>query len=456
MWQCCSSACGPPNGPVTAQPGSSPLATPPATQQALQFDNLTVEQASEIIGLPIPLPEYLPAGYGITSVSVRNSNPQIAPWWDISTTIASPASPQPITLSSAGFSLGMKLPPGVETVMIGASRAWVRRAADGTGLTWTDKQGRQDSLQVGTDIQFDELVKIAQSVTSPPIKVVDITGPGETVGSAAPQPTLLVLRGTSQDMAVHLQNNSTKNVAVSFALDNGISSVPAGITVSTKESFTLAPQQQTDVTVKLSVSADAPSPTFDRPPASSILSTDVPPPFSGGQTEPPSYYLSFQVTSSYPAADLTIRETEGFSRQLRIDPPPALPPGMVSLQDAQTAANFPIAMLLPAYLPEGTNPPPLGYSIGEQEPHVITAFYSSFSVDLSPEPGVKEPPAGFAGQRDTIRKRQVVIGSDRIDWWADDIHRTVISDSLPMSEIRLIAESMMLIGVYSGSWIGMK
>ena len=167
-------ACGPPNSAVTPQPGSSPSATPPSTQQTLQFDNLTVDQAGEIIGLPIPVPEYLPPGYVIASVSVKNSNPHIAPYWDIETTISSAASPQPITLSSAGFSLGMKLPPGVETVMIGASRAWVRRTADGAGLTWTDKQGRQESLQTGTDIHFDELLKIAQSVTSPPTRAVEV------------------------------------------------------------------------------------------------------------------------------------------------------------------------------------------------------------------------------------------------------------------------------------------
>jgi len=453
-------ACGPPNGAVTPQPGSSPAATPPATQQILQFDNLTVEQAAELIGLPVPVPEYLPLGYAIKSVRIKNGTEPPGPYWDIEMTIAGAAASQPMTLSIAGFSLGMKLPPGVETVMIGASRAWVRRAADGTSLTWTDKRGRQDSLQAGPDIQFDELVKIAESVTSPPTRAVEVKEPGEMVGFGATQPTLLVERGMSQDMVVHLQNNSTKNVDVSFSLDSGISEVPEGITVSiSKESFTLAPAQQMEVTVKVSVSADAPSPTFDRPSASSILSTNpmvMPPPASGGLTEQPTYSLSFQVISSYPAADLTIRETEGFFHQLRIDPPPALPPGMVSLEDARTAANFPVSMLLPAYLPEGTNPPPLGYGISEQEPHVITAFYSSFRVELSPEPGVKEPPPGFAGQRDTIRKRAVVIGSDRIDWWADDIHRTVISDSLQMSELRLIAESMMLIGVYSGSWIGMK
>ena len=75
---------------------------------------------------------------------------------------------------------------------------------------------------------------------------------------------------------------------------------------------------------------------------------------------------------------------------------------------------------------------------------------------LSPEPGVEDPLDDFAGERDTIRNRPVVIGSNKIDWWEDDIHRTVVSDVLPMSELCLVAESMMLVGIYSGSWIGVK
>ena len=445
-------ACGPPDDSATPSPAPSPSTTPPPMQQNSEFDNLTVEQATEIIGLPTPVPEYLPPGYAITSVRVTNTSQPPGPYWHIEMTITSAASPQPVTLSTAGLALGMKLPPGAETLMIGTSRALVDRSTDGASLIWVDRRGRQVSLRAGTDVQFDDLVKIAQSVTSPPTKAVEITRPDD-----AP---LLVLRGTSQDIVLHLQNNSTKNVGVSFTLDDGISRISPGVNISvSKESFTLAPTQQTDVTVKVSVNAGAPSPTFDRPAASSVLSTNpanLPPPVSGGQTEQPSYFLSFLMISRYPAADLSIQEGEGFSCQLRVDAPPALPPGMVSLQDAQKAANFPISMLLPAYLPEGTNPPPLGYGISAHEPHVVTAFYTSFSVELSPEPGVKEPPASFAGQRDTIRNRPVVVGSNRIDWWADDIHRTVISDMLPMSELRLIAESMMLIGVHSGSWIGMK
>ncbi len=433
---------------ITPLPGSPPpsFAAPP-TQQPLQFDNLTVDQASEIIGLPIPEPRYLPPGYAITSVNIRTTNPQIAPLWDIETTVSSVSFPQRMTLSSAGFSLGMKLPPGVETVMVGASKAWVRRSVDGVSLTWIDARGRQESLSAGTDLGFDEVLKVAESVTSPPTRAVEIPRPEES--------PLLVLRGTSQDMRVNLRNNSTKNVDVSFRLDKSITRIPSGIKVTIRdEAFKIPPESQADVTVTVAVGAGAASPTFDHPPASSILPTGAPPPLSGGQTEPPSYYLSFQIISSYLAANVTLEQRDNFSRQLRIDPPLALPAGMVSLADARAAANFPFTLLLPAYFPEGTDPPPVGYGISANVSHTITAFYSSFRVELSPEPGVKAPPAGFAGTRDTIRNNTVVIGSNRIDWWADDIHRTVISDLLPMSELRLVAESMMLIGVYDGSWIG--
>jgi len=166
------------------------------------------------------------------------------------------------------------------------------------------------------------------------------------------------------------------------------------------------------------------------------------------------YYLQFTVSCRYAAGEIAVRDSNGFSRKLRVDLPAALPAGMVSLQEAETAANFPVSLLLPSYFPEGVSPPPVGYGISPQEPHGITAYYSSFRVVLNPEPGVSEPPAGFTGERATIRKRAVVLGQDRIDWWAYDIHFSVISDTIPMSELKLVAESMMLIGVYSGSWLG--
>jgi len=211
-----------------------------------------------------------------------------------------------------------------------------------------------------------------------------------------------------------------------------------------------------DVPVDVKVGADAQSPSWPHVDASSVLSTDpagVPPP-TGSHTEEPYYFLQFMVYCRYVTyGSASVNDNRGFSTNLRIDPPPVLPAGMVTLKEAEAAADFPVAMLLPSYFPEGASPPPIGYSISSEEPHSITAHYSAFDVVLSPEPGVTAPDS-FVGERTTIRTKQVIIGDGRIDWWVYDIHFAVISDQVPMAELKLVAESMMLIGVYSGSWLG--
>lgn len=73
---------------------------------------------------------------------------------------------------------------------------------------------------------------------------------------------------------------------------------------------------------------------------------------------------------------------------------------------------------------------------------------------LSPEPDVSSPPEDVVGEHTKIRTKQVVVGEGRIDWWVYDIHFAVISDDVPMPELKLVAESMMLVGPYSGSWLG--
>jgi len=70
-------------------------------------------------------------------------------------------------------------------------------------------------------------------------------------------------------------------------------------------------------------------------------------------------------------------------------------------------------------------------------------------VILSPEPGVSELPVNITGE--TIHNKPVIIGEDRIDWWVYDIHFAVVSEQVSISELKLIAESMMLVGPYSGS-----
>lgn len=425
------------------KPGDGPLPSP--------GDELTIEEASQVIGLPVPAPTYLPEGYQITSVELEAVG--FPGMWDISITIesddASAQSPDPVVFDVIGFSLGMKIlgAPGVEKVMVGDRQARVQRYPDHITLHWMGGGGEL-RLAGNAELELDELVRMAESVTVPPDRVLEV--------SLEPTGDLLVLRGQSRRITIRLQNNSTKYIEVSVSLDRDRTDLPEGIGVDVRDgSLTLEPQQSVDVVVDIEIEDDAPSPSWPHQEASDVIPSGVPPPLSGATTEAPRYSLRFAVSYSYTTwADTTVQDRTGLPTRLRIDPPQALPSGMVTLEEAEAAADFPVAQLLPQYLPEGVSPPPLGYGVSLEEPHSITAFYSAFQVVLSPAPGVTTPPESVVGERTTIRTKSVVIGQGRIDWWVDDIHRSVISDEIPMSELKLVAESMMLIGVFSGSWLG--
>jgi hypothetical protein len=406
---------------------------------------LTVEEASAIIGLPVPVPTFLPAGYQIISVQLEaNGMPN---GWNITITMENSRTPREIspgtvTLEVRSFSLGLKVPG--ERVKIGDSMALVRRNPEYIGLLWVDKTGRQLSLTGNKELQFEDLVKMAASVTTPPGQILD--------SRLDPDADLVVLRGQSQRLKIHLQNNSSKSLEVSVSQDTDL---PKSIGIKVLDSsLTLKPRQSVDILVDAKIDTDAPSPTWPYKPASSVMPTDIPPPIHS-ITEDPSYYLRFVVSYQYSTyINTPVQDHISLGVKLRIDAPSELPSGMVTLQEAEDAADFPVALLLPSYFPGGTNPVPVGYGISNEEPHSITVFYSALRVILSPERGISEPPASYTGERTIIRKKPVVIGQDRIDWWVYDIHFSVISDEIPMSELKLVAESMMLIGVYSESWLG--
>jgi len=422
---------------MNGQPGSGPSPD----------DKFTVEEASRIIGLPVPAPTYLPEGHEVTCVELDGPGP--TGMWDVTLTIESrnPAGAQssgPVTLEVNWFSLGLKL-PDVERIMIGDSSTVVFRRTDHVELLWIDRAGREINLTGNEELAFEELVRIAESVTSPPSRVLE--------ASLEPADDLLVLRGESQRLVIHLQNNSSKYLEVSVSQDKAL---PEGIAVRLHDnSLTLGPQESLDIPVDIEISDDAPSPTWPHGDASYVLPTDPPPPLSGATTEPPRYRLRFTISYSYSTWQITsVQDRTMLSTKLRIDPPTVLPPGMVTLEEAEAAADFPVAMLLPQYLPEGISPPPTGYAVSPEEPHSITVFYSGFQVVLSPEPDVSSPPEDVVGEHTKIRTKQVVVGEGRIDWWVYDIHFAVISDDVPMPELKLVAESMMLVGPYSGSWLG--
>jgi len=116
-------------------------------------------------------------------------------------------------------------------------------------------------------------------------------------------------------------------------------------------------------------------------------------------------------------------------------------------------ADFPLSPLLPMYLPEGTESPPVGYEIGDKKPYCITAVYNYLRVGLCSEPGIMEPPPEEIGVRTVIHDIPAVIRENRIDWWSDDIHFSLVSDEIPSDELKKVADSMMQVVTFSGSWL---
>jgi hypothetical protein len=426
-----------------------PTEPPATTTDKLFYQNITLERAIEIVGREIPVPAYLPAGYGITSVKVESTSQPLSEW-RIGLTIDNGTSSSPITMSISTFTLGMKIPPGFETVKIGNSTARVSRQEDSIDLDWINNTGWGLSLVGSDSMTFEELLKIAESVTSPPREVLK--------ANIVPDEDLLVLREESRNITIHLQSNSSTSIEISITRDTRTSTLPTGIDITaTQTSSTLSPGQSLDVKINVKVGNEVISPAWNYRPESSILSTDSPPPFSGGITEEPYYRLNFMVLYEYSIYDNTpVQSHVSLGTEIRIDEPTVLPSGMVTLREAEEAADFPVGLLLPSYFPEGTNPVPTGCNIGNEEPHVITVFYSDYQVVFSPEQGVTEPPEGFTGEKAIIRKKTAFIGQDRIDWWIYDIHFSVISDKVSIDELKYIAESMMLIAPYSESWLEAK
>ena len=393
------------------------------------------------MGLPVPLPEYLPEGYEIKSIDVDGDIERNR--WNIEIGInlveeTANTTVYPIFLDIHWFSMGIKIE--TDTITFNDIIAHIFRNTNHVQLVWTDREGRHVALTAVNEIGFDELVKIAESVRSPPSKVLEVSF--DAVND------LRILRGDSKKLILQITNNSLKPIRVSLVRYDEL---PKEIQVDIEDdSFTLRPEKARDIQVEIKVGQETPSPVWPRRSFSEVAPEENAFPYPALIGEP---YHHLAINCTYEIFGV-ISRPKRVSVDFYIDPDEILPAGMVTYQEAENAADFPLHILLPSYLPDGIDPPPVGYEIGSEEPHSITAHYKGLDVILRPEPGVTEPPDSYAGERTVIRKKTVIVGENRIDWWVYDIHNTLISDVVPMYELKLVAESMMTVGPHNNSWLG--
>jgi hypothetical protein len=243
-----------------------------------------------------------------------------------------------------------------------------------------------------------------------------------------------------------VRNNAIKPVQISLERKDEL---PKEIKVKLEEdSFGLQPGENREIDVFVEVGDDTPSPTRPEPDDDKEFPEETPAPPHPIIDEP--YYqltiiCNYKISGNKP-------HPKRVSVRFRIDPGD-LPPGMVTFREAVAVADFPLSPLLPAYLPEGTEPPPIGYEIGDKRPYCITAVYNNLRVGLCPEPGLTEPTPGLDGESVIIHDIQAVIGENRIDWWSHDIHFSLISDEISIGELKRVVESMVQVKPFDESWL---
>jgi len=420
----------PPFTGPTPSPGPGPSSGTNGESGLEDFQKMTLEEASLTIGLPVLAPAYLPEGYEIRGISDEeiiqkdgkyNEKMRLTIYWhDVG---------------------GLKM-PWAERVKIGDSYGMLEKEDDYNDLSWIVRPGRKLVLSANKDIPTEELSRIAESVVPPPEDML--------ATEIYPPENIIIPQGETGTLSISLMSHALKMLEVSVSQ---IEMQLPGVSVRVSpDTFSLPPGEGIEVKADVKVSPTAPPPSWPRwsPPAEG---EPLPPPLGLAITEHAYYRLTFDIYYTYVADDEKKSDKASVSIKLRFKEPPPLPSGMVTLKEVQKAVKFPVEIMLPFYLPEGTEPPFLGLTLTSDEPRGVTVHYDAFDVILVPNPGITDPPRDMEGEKTTIHKKPGIIGLGRVDWWAYDLHYAIVSDEVPASELLLIAESMMQMAPGSGSWL---
>lgn len=437
----------------------------------LDAQKTTLEEARSILGVTVPAPTYLPKGHEIKEVYIELNTKEPTRSEVILLISDEEIEMELVTHTDAAGTrqhyefqckmlmvvrwfvdggIPVRLP--VEKVKINERSGFLVEKDDHNDLLWNLwNPGQRGSFELilaaSKSISRDELAKIAESVPTPTDMPYNPTQPIGT--EIFPEKSIVIPQGHTGTVTVRATSQSIEPLEVSVSVEKEL---PQGVEVEFHpEAFSLKPSEAVDVEVTLTVSPAAPPPQWPRRPPPKVGE-----PLVLAITEHPYYLINICFNWSFPTyvyAEKGEKRPIYASIKLRSEELPPLPPGMVTLEEAQDAVEFPISWQLPRYMPEGTEPPFIGLMVTPEEPHGVTVHYSTFQVTIVPEPGVTGLPPDAAGERVIIRKTPALVGENRVDWWRYDLHYSIISDQVPVEEQIIVAESMMLVAPGSESWL---
>lgn len=134
-----------------------------------EYKKTTLEEAGNIIGLTVPMPTYLPEGYEVQEVYIKDTGNSTE--WIIVLLI----SDEEIEWIGDEYQCQMRITvywhdagglkmPWAERVEIGDSYGMLEKEKDHNDLSWIIRPGRKLVLSASKNISKEELVKVAESV----------------------------------------------------------------------------------------------------------------------------------------------------------------------------------------------------------------------------------------------------------------------------------------------------
>jgi hypothetical protein len=177
------------------------------------YQKTTLEEAGNIIGLTVPMPTYLPEGYEVQEVYIKDTGNSTE--WIVALLISDGEiewigneyqCQMRITVYWRDVG-GLKM-PWAERVKIGDGYGMLEKEKDHNDLSWIIRPGRKLVLSAGKDIPTKELTKIAESVNTAPEETIKNTIPdnqGETSITLQPEPGSYLRNAFDEPSAVILK-----------------------------------------------------------------------------------------------------------------------------------------------------------------------------------------------------------------------------------------------------------
>ncbi|MDD4985709.1 MAG: hypothetical protein PHQ43_07965, partial [Dehalococcoidales bacterium] len=239
----------------TPSPGPGPSGGTSGNLELDGFQRMTIEEASQIIGVPVHAPSYLPEGYEVCGVYLKDTGSYTE--WIVVMLISDEELVQEDGKYNEKMRLtiywrdvgGLKM-PWAERVQIGDGYGMLENKDAYNDLSWIVRPGRKLVLSAEKGVSTKELAKVAESVVPPPEDMIAV--------EMQPSESAVIPQGETGTLTIILTSQALKPLDISVSQ---IETQLPGVSVRmTPDTLNLAPGESIEVQAQVEVSPTATPP----------------------------------------------------------------------------------------------------------------------------------------------------------------------------------------------------